>query len=499
MQKHTNLLLLSKLLKLYNLICLLLLGTRDFLVRRSSGRWCAAGSVDRSHVSKAHVKAIVLLANGSKIKTSMLLVLLNSNVESGNAVHDHKSNGGNTKRPRQNGSRAGELVSKLNIVVVHPSTGNGGSVKSSNIVCGKEASQARANPSANSVESKHIETVVDSEEMLEGSGVVAANSGDDSNGNGSVNGNETGGRSDTDKTSNGTRAHADSGPSSVKADIVEEEPGHGTNTGSQVGVDKGISSSNGSVTGRTTVESKPAKPEENGAKDGGGDRVRLEHWEALALGIGVVSLSANKSIGKGTGTRRHVDGATSGIVKATKDSDPASCAPGPAGDGSVDNGHPDEEEDHHRAETGTFVSTANHDHTSDGGEHALVKAKENIRDKRNHAGGAEHIHETKVVEFTEEGATIVGKDEGVAPEEPLKANETASHDTCPQQRDGVLFSRETRVEEADAGDHDPDEGGRGHDPGHASEVELRVEVGGERVTASANTGQAVGCESKTHG
>lgn len=78
-------------------------------------------------------------------------------------------------------------------------------------------------------------------------------------------------------------------------------------------------------------------------------------------------------------------GGAAGEVEAAEEEGPAVGVPGPAGDGVVDDGGPDEDEDEDGAEAGAFGEGADGEHGGDGGEHELVDAEEDGGD----AGGAD--------------------------------------------------------------------------------------------------------------
>ena len=52
----------------------------------------------------------------------------------------------------------------------------------------------------------------------------------------------------------------------------------------------------------------------------------------------------------------------------------------------------------------------------------------------------------------------------------LEGDYGESHHGHPDHAEGILAAEEARVEEADAGNHDPDEGGGGEDPGDVARV-----------------------------
>jgi len=58
--------------------------------------------------------------------------------------------------------------------------------------------------------------------------------------------------------------------------------------------------------------------------------------------------------------------------------------------------------------------------------------------------------------------------QGVPPEEPFEADDGHGQHRQIDEREGRLAACETRVEEADAGNHQQHEGRRGHDPGEVA-------------------------------
>jgi hypothetical protein len=113
----------------------------------------------------------------------------------------------------------------------------------------------------------------------------------------------------------------------------------------------------------------------------------------------------------------------------------------------------------------TFYSLARNRNLRDGSEHALVQAEENVRDAAATDGGlGEGFPEAEVGQVAKEGAAGVGEGQGVAPEEPLEGDDGGRHHGQPDEHEGRLAAGETRVEEADAGNHEQHEGRGGDDP-----------------------------------
>ena len=76
-------------------------------------------------------------------------------------------------------------------------------------------------------------------------------------------------------------------------------------------------------------------------------------------------------------TRRDMDGRSTCEIKPAKDKRPSIGVPRPAGDGVVDDGGPDEDENHNRAETTAFSDGTHGEGGGDGSEHKLIDAEKN--------------------------------------------------------------------------------------------------------------------------
>lgn len=92
------------------------------------------------------------------------------------------------------------------------------------------------------------------------------------------------------------------------------------------------------------------------------------------------TLSQHHRVGQCGRASRDMHGSTTGEVQATHLDGPSIGVPGPAGDGIIDDGGPDEHEDdagQHTTALGNGTGSKGH---GDGGEHALVEAEEQIGD-----------------------------------------------------------------------------------------------------------------------
>ena len=110
------------------------------------------------------------------------------------------------------------------------------------------------------------------------------------------------------------------------------------------------------------------------------------------------------------------------------------------------------------------LKTENGENARDGSEHALVDAEQDVGDLgATDAGLGQHVHQAKVGEVSDVGAAGVGEAEREAPEEPLEARDGYRHQRQVYERQGGLATGQAAVEEADARNHEQDEGrGRQH-------------------------------------
>jgi len=76
-----------------------------------------------------------------------------------------------------------------------------------------------------------------------------------------------------------------------------------------------------------------------------------------------------------------------------------------------------------------------------------------------------------VLQVTNEAICTVGESQGITPKEPLEGGDANTDHAQPELGKSILATQETGVEESNAGDHNPDEGGGSEDPGDVTEVE----------------------------
>lgn len=338
-----------------------------------------------------------LLTDLSQIDTEQLVVLASPEVATRNTVDSKQEDHGEDERPTHTRERVGKLVTKLNPVMVDPTTTDrGDAVKVGHTRIGKESSKDVADKTTNTVRSKDIKSVIVAKNVLEASGKVACGTTDDTESQGRGGSNVTGSRCDSNQTRNGTGTESHSRPLAFEPPIPEH-PSQATDGSRNVGHHHRLNRPQVGTDLGTTVEAEPTEPEEDGAEDDVGDVVRTV---SQLFGTVAITSAEEDRDGEGSGTGRDVHGCTSCEIETTHNVGPTETdVPSPVGDGVVDDGSPAEGEDEDGTETGTISEGTTSDDDGDSGKHQLVDAVEKLRDEST-AGRRLHVDtdETEVVQ-----------------------------------------------------------------------------------------------------
>lgn len=156
-----------------------------------------------------------------------------------NEVHDEKDDACSSERINTTGDGISKLVTKLDPVLVEPSTWNlGETIKMGYVVSSEEGGEDVSDKSTNGVFGEDIKSVIDAKDKLELGSIIGTGSSHNTIDDGGPGRNETRSGSDSDETSNDTGAEADGGPFALKT-IIEDTPCDTSNAGSQVGDDCG--------------------------------------------------------------------------------------------------------------------------------------------------------------------------------------------------------------------------------------------------------------------
>lgn len=219
----------------------------------------------------------------------------------------------------------------------------------------KETGEEVSDDTTDTVDSIDIKRIVNTQDILELGTVVASSSTDNTKDNSGPGWDETRSRSNGNETSNNTGAETDGGPLLLES-VVKKTPGDTSNGSGQVGHNGGHDSAEVSTQGRTGVESEPSDPEENGTNDNVGDVVRAV---VELVSTVTTTLAEHQGVGESSGTGGNVHGSTTSKVETSELEHPTGWVPGPAGNGVVDDGGPDEHEDDARKHAATLSNSAN--------------------------------------------------------------------------------------------------------------------------------------------
>ena len=360
-------------------------------------------------------------------------------MKSRDEVENEQDEAAHDERVRHAGDTVAELIGELDPVTVHPTTiDHGGAIQVSYVISGEKSSQKVANQASYAMDGEDVQGVVNMKQELELGSVIACSSSNNTEYDGSPRRNETATGSDSDQASDDTTAEADCRPFAFQT-IVENAPCEATSTGSKIRDDGSHDGAEIGGQSRTGIETEPAgfalaastwtegwrkrlpNPEEHCPDD----NVSHVVWTVVKLMSAVATtFSEHQRVGQCSRARGNMHGCTSGKVETSQLVYPSRAVPGPASDWIVDNGRPNEREDHGRQHTTTFSGSTNGESDSDGSEHALVDSEHQIWNP----GGAnrrscQDITEADVLEVADKFAGRMGESERVSPEEPLERDQ----------------------------------------------------------------------------
>ena len=125
-----------------------------------------------------------------------------------------------------------------------------------------EVREQVTNDTTNAVDSKDIEGIVNTDEVLEFGGIITGECTDNAKDDSGPGRNVAAGRSDGNETSDGTRAPTNGTPLAIET-VVNNHPCKPTHRSRKIGNNAGHSRSEIATECTTTVESKPSEPEED--------------------------------------------------------------------------------------------------------------------------------------------------------------------------------------------------------------------------------------------
>lgn len=143
-----------------------------------------------------------------------------------------------------------------------------------------------------------------------------------------------------------------------------------------MGKDCDLHCADSGVESRATVESEPAKPDQDGSKVDESGVVRFTVvWLANTL-----ALAKHEGICQTCPAGSNVDGSTASIVKLRQVEKPSVRVPGPGGNRAVDDGSPAEGKDQTGQDATALKRTSDQDLDGDSAEEQLVKAEDDLGD-----------------------------------------------------------------------------------------------------------------------
>lgn len=283
------------------------------------------------------------------------------------------------------------------------------------VVGREESCEDVANETSDGVLGEDIEGVINMEDILEPSeavrvcfwmeegggdllgGIVGTSGTEDTVDDGSPGRNETGTRSNGNETSDDTGAETDSGPLALKT-VIENTPCDTTDTGSKVGNNSSHDSAHIGSKSRSSVETEPSNPEENGADDDVGYVMRTV---VELMGAVTTTLAQHDGVCECSTSRGNMHWGSTGKIEASELEDPAGAVPSPAGNRVVDDGRPDEHEDNGRKDATSLRNGSNSECDGNSSEHALVDSEEKIWNLCGSNGrSSKHISEAEVFKVT---------------------------------------------------------------------------------------------------
>lgn len=228
------------------------------------------------------------LAHPKVVHTDDLGFFGGAEAEEGNEVEDPEDDGGHDERVSKAGGGVGELISELDVVVIEPASRNDSeAVKGGNGALGKETGHNVSDHAPNCVGCKHIKAVVVVKQELELGGEIASGTSDDTERDSRRGTDEPRRRGDSNETGDRAGAETDNGPLLLET-VIPNHPSQPANARCKVGHDARLGSAQVRGKGRPAVETEPAEPEEDCAKDDVGGIVGLVR-EALGSIAGALS------------------------------------------------------------------------------------------------------------------------------------------------------------------------------------------------------------------
>lgn len=256
--------------------------------------------------------ADVLLKELVHVQAALLHLVRDAEMKTRDVLQDKKQGQGNHKRVRGDGSNLGELSANLDTDTINAARGDGSAIKGGDGLRSKDTGKERSGHTSDAMELEDIHSLVDVQPLVDVVTEGANDGGEETDDSGQPRANVTGSRSNTHKSSDDTLTGTNNTEATLVLDVVDEHPADGTSRGSRIGVESGQHGTDAAVQRRTAVEAEPSEVDENGAQEDKSNVVRLS---VGLVTLGLLALSQCEGIGKGSPTRRDVDGTTTSEVK----------------------------------------------------------------------------------------------------------------------------------------------------------------------------------------
>src|SRR2546421_6333907 len=173
-----------------------------------------------------------------------------------------------------------------------------------------------------------------------------------------------------------------------------------------------------------------------------------------------------------------MDDGPAGEVERAELVKPSPRAPDPVRDRVVDEGRPEQREDHEGLEALPFSERAADQGGRDNGKHHLEKHEGLMRDGGRVIGiGREtHVVQADPFEAADDMELVRSEGEAVAPENPLDTDEAEDEKTVHDRREDVLAADEPPIEETECRRHQHHERSRSEDPGGIATIDFHYGI-----------------------
>ncbi len=307
-----------------------------------------------------------------------------------------------------------------------------------------------------------VERVVVSQAELQRNRQVADASGNHPDGQRTPDAHETGTRCDGHQAGDRPRGGSQGGGVPAFEPFHDEPATHSRRRG-DVGVDERLGGDGIGPQGGAGVEPEPAEPQDAGAEQSQGERVRRHGLTGPTL-----ALAQNHNQRQRGDTRIDVHDRSASEVECAPLKQPSSWTEDPVGHYRVDDHRPDPEEQNPCGELQAVSGCAGDQGRSDHREHHLEGHEGHGGNGQRpiaEAGDLGEIGEAEVVERPDEpAADVLTEGQAESEDHPQHADEPEAEEVLHEHAEDILRTHHPGVEERQARHHEQHKGGRGQDP-----------------------------------